>query len=105
MTSHHLIFILFALISLIMKYRLSAPCRGSNTFDAIPEGEVELGQDRMVSIFTALGYEIKVRSDVLVIGKRGDVEVALYRRGKAIIKYVKEKEEAEAIASSIFRLI
>lgn len=88
-----------------MKYRLSSPCRGSNTFDAVPEGEVELTPERMSSILENRGFKIKMKSDILVIGTQGDVEVALYRRGKLIIKNAKEKSDAENIAQRIFELM
>lgn len=88
-----------------MKYRLSSPCRGSNTFDAVPEGEVELTPERMSSLLENTGFKIKMKSDILVIGAQGDVEVALYRRGKLIIKNAKEKSDAENIAKRIFELM
>ncbi|MCX8199871.1 MAG: hypothetical protein N3G76_00175 [Candidatus Micrarchaeota archaeon] len=85
-----------------MRYRMSSPCRGSNTFDAVPEGEVELSPEKMCSILQKSGFAIKMKSDILVIGIKGEIEVALYRRGKAIIKKAKEKADAEKIAESIF---
>ncbi|MGC9057464.1 MAG: hypothetical protein ACP5H8_00075 [Candidatus Micrarchaeia archaeon] len=85
-----------------MRYRLSTPCRGSNTFDAIPEGDVELTQEKMVAVMHKAGYEIKLKTDVLVIGKKDDVEVALYRRGKIIIKNVKERSDAEKVAAQLY---
>lgn len=88
-----------------MKFRLSSPCRGSNTFDAVPEGEVELSPEKMSSILEKAGLKIKMRSDILVIGVSGELEVALYRRGKVIIKKAKEKAEAERLAQQIFRQI
>jgi hypothetical protein len=88
-----------------MKYRMSSPCRGSNTFDAVPEGEVELSPERMSSIMEKAGFKMKMKSDILVIGTKGEIEVALYRRGKAIIKKAKEKADAEKIAQQIFEQI
>ncbi|MCX8205701.1 MAG: hypothetical protein N3H30_00535 [Candidatus Micrarchaeota archaeon] len=85
-----------------MKYRLTSPCRGSNTFDALPEREVCLSPEKMCSLLRGLGLEIKVESDVMAIGQKGSIEVAIYRRGKAIIKNVKERKEADALARKIF---
>ncbi|MEM3364176.1 MAG: hypothetical protein QXS93_01555 [Candidatus Micrarchaeia archaeon] len=88
-----------------MKYRLSSPCRGSNTFDVVPESEVELSPEKMCSILQKAGFSIKMKSDVLAIGTKGEVEVALYRRGKVIIKKASEKGDAEKIAQLIFSQI
>lgn len=88
-----------------MKYRLTAPCRGSNTFDALPERELSLFPEKMRSTLESLGFTIKVESDVMAIGQKGSVEVAIYRRGKLIIKNVSEMKEAKEIADRIFSKI
>ncbi|MGB9635111.1 MAG: hypothetical protein ACPL0A_01410 [Candidatus Micrarchaeia archaeon] len=40
-----------------------------------------------------LDFEIWPKLEMLVIGKKDDIEVALYRRGKIIIKNVKERND------------
>jgi len=88
-----------------MEFRLSSPCRGSNTFDAIPLKDVMLTRESMEQILRNAGLEVKLASDVLVLGKKGGVEVGIYRRGKLIIKNVKGRQAAEKIASQIFSRI
>ncbi|MEM0437859.1 MAG: hypothetical protein QXU54_01010 [Candidatus Micrarchaeia archaeon] len=88
-----------------MKYRITAPCRGSNTFDVLPEKELSLSPEKMCSLLRSIGFAIKVESDVMAIGQKEGVEVAIYRRGKVIIKNVGEKKEAEALADRIFSKI
>ena len=84
-----------------MRFKLSSPCRGSKTFDAVPLGDVEFSQGEMRSMLERAGFSVVMSSDILVMGRKGSVEVALYRRGKLIIKNVSEKAEAQEIAELI----
>ncbi|MGB9635112.1 MAG: hypothetical protein ACPL0A_01415 [Candidatus Micrarchaeia archaeon] len=49
-----------------------------------------------------LDFEIWPKLEMLVIGKKDDIEVALYRRGKIIIKNVKERSDAEKVAAQLY---
>ena len=85
-----------------MDFRLTTPCVTAGVFDAFPKADICLKMESIVEIFEKLGYEIKAKSDLVVLAKKSEVELALYRRGRLIIKNVKSEHEAEKIAIEIF---
>lgn len=88
-----------------MEYRITSPCRGTNTYEVIPLSEVCLGKDEMVSALKKCGFDINISSDMLAIGKKGSLELTIYTRGKMIIKNAKDKHEAEQVSNKIFNTL
>jgi len=85
-----------------MDFRLTTPCTTAGVFDAFPKNDICLKMDFVKEMFEKLNYKIKASSDLVVVAKKGEVELALYRRGRLIIKNVKSEEEAEEIAADVF---
>ena len=85
-----------------MDFRLTTPCATAGVFDAFPKKDICLKMDSVKEMFEKLNYNIKASSDLVVVVTKGEIELALYRRGRLIIKNVKNEQEAEEIAVEIF---
>lgn len=85
-----------------MDFRLTTPCVTSGIFDAFPKSEICVNMEKSIEMFERLGYKIKAKSDLVIVASKGKVELALYRRGRLIIKNVKSENEAEKISIDIF---
>ncbi len=85
-----------------MDFRLTTPCATAGVFDAFPKKDICLKMDFVKEMFEKLNYKIKASSDLVVVVTKGEIELALYRRGRLIIKNVKNEQEAEEIAVEIF---
>ncbi len=88
-----------------MEYRITSPCKGTNTYEIIPSKNVKLSRDDMISCLEKCGFEVSISSDMLAVGRNGPTELTIYTRGKLIIKHAKDKKSAESLAKEIISLL
>ena len=67
----------------------------------MPKGKVSLDLDECERVLRAQGYEVVSNAGVLLVVRK-DVEITLYPGGRLLMHPVGSKEQAEALAKTLF---
>ena len=86
-----------------MSFYLLRPCKGKSAFEALPKAQIRIDINRSSHQLKAHGYEI-TDAGVMLIAKKGDVEISIYPSGKLLIKGL-SKEQAFDKVNEIYHTI
>ncbi len=86
-----------------MSFYLLRPCEGKSAFEALPKVQVRIDISKSSQELKAHGYEI-TDAGVMLIAKKGDVEISIYPSGKLLVKGL-PKEQAFDKVNEIYHTI
>lgn len=83
-----------------MEFLAVKPCK-YDAFEAVPKGRVSLDLDECERLLAKSGYEILSNPKVMLVVRK-DIEITVYPRGRLLMHPVKDRDEAEKHARSLY---